>query len=169
VPKQTQWLIAAVAAGVALLALLVDQVIDHAIDESPAFTTFLVFGAVNLGLAVGIFGYLVPTAEESEAKENRPAQFGFALSLLALVTIIVYWTALPFVLGAGGAVLGRIGERRGEQRADKEERRRRDATQEQSDTPTTGQRASQGWAATVMGALAFGACLVLFVIAIVTG
>ena len=168
-PKYTQRMIAVGATAVALLALLVDQVIDHAIDEPPAFVTFLVLGALNLGLAVVIFGLLVPTAERSKAKENRPSQFGFGLSLAAIVTIIVYWTALPFVLGAGGAVLGRIGEHRGDERAGEDDRQRRDETQDQKGGPTPGQRASQGWTATLMGGLAFGICFVLFVVAIATG
>jgi hypothetical protein len=167
-PKSTQRMIAVGATAVALLALVVDQLIDHAIDERPAFVTFLVLGAINLGLAVAIFGLLVPSAETSQAAENRPAQLGFGLSLAALVTIIVYWTAIPFVLGAGGAVLGRIGERGAEERAGEEEGRQRDDTQAQSDTPSIEQRASQGWAATVMGATAFGVCFVLFVLSILT-
>lgn len=167
-PKSTQRMIAVGATAVALLALLVDQLIDHAIDERPAFVTFLVLGAINLGLAIAIFGLLVPSAEASQSAENLPAQLGFGLSLAAIVTIIVYWTAIPFVLGAGGAVLGRIGEHRAEDRAGEDEGRRRDDTQSQTEKPTIGQRASQGWAATMMGAAAFAVCLVLFVISIVT-
>jgi hypothetical protein len=167
--KDTQRVIAVGAAAVALLALLVNEVIDHAIDEPPDFVRFLVLGALNLGLAVAIFGLLVPNAESSKAEENRPAQFGFGLSLAAIVTIIVYWTALPFVLGAGGAVLGRIGEYRGEKRAGTDDVQQRDETQDQKDAPTPGQRASQGWAATLMGGLAFGVCFLLFLVEIATG
>ena len=152
--------------GVALLALMLEWLIDRRIDESPAFGTFLILGAINLALAVGIFAYVVPMAERSQADSNRPAQFGFALGLLALAGIVIFVTAVPFVLGAGAVVLGRIGEREGEEAADESELRRRDETQNQSDTPTSGQRASQGWAASLMGALAFVACLVLFVIEI---
>lgn len=165
-PKRTQTLIAGVAVGLALLALVLDQLVDRKIDESPEFGTFLILGALNLALAVGIFGLLIPTAERSQAEANRPAQFGFVVGLLAVATIVVFQTAVPFVVGAGAAVLGRIGERRGEQAADESELRRRDATQEQSDKPTAGQRASQGWAATLMGVIAFAACFVLFVIEI---
>ena len=171
--RGTSTAIGLAAAVVAALALLVDNILDRAIDESPAWGRFLVLALVCLAVAAAVFLFLVPWAERSSGQANRAAQAAFVVGLVSLASVIVFWTALPFVLGAGAFALGRLGEARAESALERSEGpRRRDATQTEEDSgesaQAAGQRASQGWASQVMGGLAALACLVLFVATSIT-
>jgi FtsH-binding integral membrane protein len=61
---------------------------------------------VGVILAAVLFGRVLPNAED-------PARAGWILAAFALVTCVVFWTGLPFVLGMGavycGARAGRSG------------------------------------------------------------
>ena len=59
---------------------------------------FAVLGVIAVGALV-VFAGIVPRAE-------RAGAVGVALSAAALLTIAVFWSGLPVVLAAGGALLG---------------------------------------------------------------
>lgn len=156
------------AVVLAVLLLAIDNLIDRLIDEDPAVGRFLLLTALCLAAAAAIFLYALPAARRATGQANRLSQFGFVIGLLALVSIIVFFTALPIVLGAGAYVLGRLGEEAAAEREERSEgQQRQDESQQANRDPSdvsAGERASQGWAAAVMGGLAALACVVLFVV-----
>jgi len=165
---------------VALLALLFDNMIALEPDEPPRVGMFVVLGLICAAVAAGIYLLLLPRAKRASGPANRLSQAGFGVGLVALALVIVYWTALPIVLGAGAFVLGSLGEERarremdrapeGEDQADQdvdaEDADDQDGDQEgdEEEGPSVAERAGQAWAARVMGGLSFLACLVLFAI-----
>lgn len=167
----------------AILALVLDNLIVLQPDEKPRVIPFLVLAVLCTAVALAIFLFLIPWAERATGPSNRLSQTGFGLGLAALALVIIYWTALPFVLGAGGFVLGSLGERRAqrdmrraprdEEQADPEvdaedpDRAKEEDEVEEEKTASVGERAGQAWAARAMGGLASLACLVLFVVGIV--
>ena len=164
--RQTGLMVGAVVLAVVLLAI--DNLFDRLIDEDPAFGRFLLFTALCLVAAAGVVLFGVPRAQRASGETNRLSQAGFVIGLVALVTIIVFFTALPIVLGAGAFVLGRLGEERAGQREEETGgQQRQDESQQAGQDPadvSVGERASQGWVAAIMGALAAAACVILFVV-----
>jgi hypothetical protein len=63
---------------------------------------FLVICAVIAVAALAVFGWAVPRWAGSAAA----ARAGLILAVLGILTIAVFWSGLPPVLAAGGAVLG---------------------------------------------------------------
>lgn len=182
--RRNQFMIVAGSLLVAILALLVDNLLVLAPDEKPLFVQFLVLSVLCAVVAAAIYLFLIPWAERATGPSNRLSQSGFGTGLAALAFVIIFWTALPIVLGAGGFVLGSLGERRAardmrraprdEEQADPEvdaedAERAKDEDEVDEDAPSVGERAGQAWAARVMGGLAALACLVLFVVTIVQG
>jgi hypothetical protein len=178
VSRRNQLMIGAGSLLVAILALLLDNLILLEPDQPPRVIPFLVLSLICAVVMAAIYLYVIPRAERATGPSNRLSQSGFVAGLAALAFVIVYWTALPFVLGAGGFVLGSLGEERarrdmkraprGEEQADPEvdaEDAERAKDEEADDeAPSVGERAGQGWAARMMGGLAFLACLVLFAV-----
>jgi hypothetical protein len=168
---------------VAILALAVDNLFVLQPDERPRVIAFLALSVICAAVAAATYLFLIPWAERAAGPSNRLSQAGFVLGLAALAFVIVYQTALPFVLGAGGFVLGTLGEQRarrdtqraprGEEQADPEvdaedpDRAKEEDEVDADEVPSVGERAGQAWAARVMGGLASVACLVLFVAGIV--
>jgi hypothetical protein len=185
VSRRNQFMIGAGSLLVAILALVIDNLIPHAPDEKPRVIAFIVLSALCAAVAAAIYLFVIPRAERVTGPSNRLSQAGFVAGLLALALVIVFWTALPFVLGAGGFVLGSLGEERArrdmqraprdEEQADPEvdaedaERAKAEEDVEEEEQPSVGERAGQGWAARVMGGLAWVACLLLFVVEVVRG
>lgn len=155
----TQRLIAIAALVVAVVAAGLDNLAFKEVDESPAVLRFVISAVVCVAVAAAIFLYLLPAARRDDGPANRLAQGGFVLGLAALASIIIFWTGLPFVLGAGAVVFGRLGEQASERAIDR--------TEEPETDDDEGQRATQAWAATLMGILAIVASVVLFVAVIV--
>jgi hypothetical protein len=182
VSRGNQFMVVAGSLLVAILALLVDNLLALAPDENPQVITFLVLVVLCAAVAAGIYLFLIPWAERATGPSNRLSQTGFVVGLVALAFVIIFWTALPFVLGAGGFVLGTLGERRArrdmqraprdEEQADPEvdaeeaDRAKDEEEVDEEQAPSVGERAGQAWAARVMGGLASLACLVLFVVTI---
>ena len=71
------------------------------------FGKFLFLLLLCLAVAVVVFEWLIPKAIR---EDRQPARMGMALSGVAAVTVLLFWTGLPFVLAPAGAVLGRAGE-----------------------------------------------------------
>jgi hypothetical protein len=92
-----------VAAALATLALLVlVNFVDVEAGESGGTIEFVVTGAVALGALLLVFGWYAPRAE-------RPAIGGLTAGLFGLVSVLAFWSGLPFVLGAAGIALGARG------------------------------------------------------------
>lgn len=168
VSRQAQIVVAIVGVVVALVALLVDNVLARPADDPADFGKFVILGLLCVAVAAVIFFVVLPAAERSDEPAERLSQAALGSSLLSLVALIFFWTGLPFVLGAGGVVQGRLGEDRAAGRMEQSDgtERRDEAQAEASEEadPTAGERASQGWVAAVMGAMVFLACLIAFVI-----
>jgi hypothetical protein len=184
VSRRNQFMIVAGSLLVAILALLVDNLLVLQPDEKPRVIPFLVLAVLCAAVALAILLFVIPWAERAAGPSNRLSQIGFVLGLAALAFVIIFWTALPFVLGAGGFVLGSLGEqraRRDMQRAPRDEEqadpevdaedaeRAKDEDEVDEEAPSVGERAGQAWAARTMGGLAALACLILFVVTIVQG
>jgi MFS family permease len=99
----------------AVVALAFANVIGNEPGEEGDWGLFILFSAVAALIAVLVFGRVIPRARAAPPGVNRPARTGFVVSLLGFLTVAVFWTGLPYVLGAGGALLGRIGEERSRQ------------------------------------------------------
>lgn len=88
--------------GVASLAVATVWTVLGAHDMSETATVVPVLVVV----AAAVFGFLVPRAL------SRPSAGGTALALslvAAALTLPAYWSGLPLVLGAAGALLGYVG------------------------------------------------------------
>lgn len=162
--ERNQRLIAVAAVVVALVAVALDNLAFKQIDESPSVVRFLVVAVLCVAVAAAIFLYLLPRLRREDAQANRMAKASFVVGLLALASIVVFWTGLPFVLGAGAVVMGRLGEQAAARASEWTEDSAESADDDEADQS---QRATQGWAAMLMGALAIVAGLGLFVAVIV--
>jgi len=56
-------------------------------------------------VTLAVFAWGVPSALDLD--EPGPSNVAFLLSGLGVLTLVLFWTGLPAVLGAGGIVLGR--------------------------------------------------------------
>lgn len=78
-------------------------------------TSELIFTA-GIALIAGaiVFGLVVPWAKNAaDARATgRPARAGLVMSILGFLTVVVFWSGLPIILGAGGAALGQVGRER---------------------------------------------------------
>jgi hypothetical protein len=73
--------------------------------DNGGLTAFAVCVGVCAVLAAVLFGRVLPTAAD-------PARAGWILAALALVSCLVFWSGLPFVLGMGAVYSGgRAGRR----------------------------------------------------------
>jgi hypothetical protein len=170
VSTETQRAIGIGSAAVAVVALLFHNAIHLPIDESPHLTRFLVLSVLCVAVAAAIFLVVLPIAEASPDTTTRLARQGWILSLLSLVAMIVFFTGLPFVLGAGAFVLGELAEERAAAEIGRSEGGPREDESHRSAThrlETLGaERASLAWAAALTGGLVFVACLALFAITV---
>ena len=105
-----------IAISVTLLAIAAMSV-DHLLGDDPGLEDppmFVIASAVTIGLALLVFGRIVPRA----ATANRAGRDGLILSIVAVVPgIATLWLGPPFVLAGGGLALGihawRAHDRRG--------------------------------------------------------
>ncbi len=95
------------AALVTLVALAIANFVGGEADEQGGGREFVISAAIGLAVAAALFGWYIPRA-------GRAAGGGLVTSVLALASVAVFWSGLPFVLGAAGAVLGWTGRARGE-------------------------------------------------------
>src|SRR3954471_18280460 len=68
-----------------------------------------IVGTIIAGLLLMRF---VPATESDPADDNKPAKRGLVLGILSVVTLAVFWTGLPIVLGVPALVLGAEGRAR---------------------------------------------------------
>jgi hypothetical protein len=69
-------------------------------------TEIVVCTVVAVAATIGVYGFLLPRALERQSAGGT----ALALSVIAAVlTLPAFWTGLPLVLGAAGALLGYVG------------------------------------------------------------
>ena len=98
--------------GVTALAI-VAMVFDHLIGDEQGFPVdppaFVIGAGLSLGLAVILFGVVVPRTRADPVSAERAAKRGFICSLLAVVALPAIWLGPPFILAGGGVALGLLG------------------------------------------------------------
>jgi hypothetical protein len=99
--------IAAVAAVLLLIGMPIGWLTDN--PSSGDVIGMIVITLIMLGLMAAIFLRLIPRQLAAADGVNRPARTGLILGIVALVTCVVFWTGLPFPLGAGAVALGLAG------------------------------------------------------------
>jgi hypothetical protein len=95
-----------IAGAAALLAAATAALSTFA--EEGGIRAFLPILALIVLVALGVFVWGVPTALDLD--EQGPSVVALGLAALALLTVPLFWTGLPAVLGTGGIVLGRMRE-----------------------------------------------------------
>src|SRR3954447_18633239 len=73
-------------------------------EDDPDYVGWISARAVGTLIAAGLLLRFVP-ATEAEGDGNAPARRALVLGVIALVTIVVFWTGLPIVLGVPALVL----------------------------------------------------------------
>jgi hypothetical protein len=86
-----------VAVLVAILSTVLPPVYQDQLRALPIVLLVL------LVVAAALFYFVVPRA----ARSNRPAVAGIVCSILGVLLLVAFWSGLPIVLGAAGALLGR--------------------------------------------------------------
>lgn len=106
--SQTVGAVLATVAGLA--AIVIDQVsADAGTGEGPLVVGLA--GAVTVGAAVLLFAGAMPRATRGAGGTSRTAETALLTSAFACLSVASAWTGLPFVLGAGGAMLGTTARR----------------------------------------------------------
>jgi hypothetical protein len=98
--RETAVAVFATAAGLAAV------VIDQMSDDGDSMLIAGVAGAVTVGFAVLLFAGLVPRAKARAGHDERTARSAVVTGGIACLSVASAWSGLPFVLGAGGAMLG---------------------------------------------------------------
>jgi hypothetical protein len=133
-------------------------------DDSSDVAGFVTVSIVAIAIAAFLVLWLVPR-EAGQAGAHRPGRTSLILGILAVLTLIGFWTALPFVLGVPALYLGAVGQDRA--------RGGRDVTSPPGDrsvataaeTPSERTGGGEALAGTVLGA----AALVLGLLLCTTG
>jgi hypothetical protein len=102
------------AIGIAATALAVGAMaVDHLVPDD--LTAFLLSSGLSVALAAVLFGWIVPRTKASASGPELAARRGLICGLLAVVSIVLLWLGIPFVLGGAAialGLLGRTGKRR---------------------------------------------------------
>jgi hypothetical protein len=97
-------------AAAALTAVLLAVANFAGSTENGGGAAYAVTLGFSLVLAAVLFGLAIPRIE-------RPARAGLIAGVLALLSVAVFWSGLPFVLGPAAVVLGLLGRARDERAA----------------------------------------------------
>ena len=105
----------AVATAVLIFAALAFGYLSNDDDSEGDVVGWLIVGAVASVIAALLLMRFVPATESDPDGANKPARRALILSLLAVVTIVIFWTGLPFALGVPALVLAATGRARAPQ------------------------------------------------------
>ena len=103
--------VALIATAVALVAVLIDPL--SAPEASGSSLNTAATGAVTVGFAVLLFAGAVPRAKVQAWRGRGSAETAAVTSVVGFLSAASAWTGLPFVLGAGGAMLGSVARQHG--------------------------------------------------------
>ena len=101
-------------AGAAALLAAVPPALVTLAQEGGVRAYFPILALIVL-VTLGVFAWGVPSALDLD--EQGPSVVALGLAGLALLTVPLFWTGLPALLGAGGIVLGRMREEEPEGRS----------------------------------------------------
>jgi hypothetical protein len=96
-------------AGGAALLLLIGMPIAYLSGKTSTgdVVGLIVLTLVMLAGIAFVFLRLVP---RHEARPDDAMRTGLILGVIAVITVLVFWTGLPFPLGAGAIALGLVGQ-----------------------------------------------------------
>jgi hypothetical protein len=77
--------------------------------ENGGVGPFLAMLGLSIAVAVAVFGWAIP-------RSDHPARAGLIAGALALLSLPLFWTGLPYVLGPAAVAFGLIGRARPEGR-----------------------------------------------------
>lgn len=80
-------------------------------DEDPDFLGYVIVCAIGSLIAAAMLLRFVP-ATESDPDGNAPARRALVVGIVAAITVVVFWTGLPIVVGVPALVLGAEGRAR---------------------------------------------------------
>jgi hypothetical protein len=80
-------------------------------DDDSDVAGFVIVTLVAIAISAFLVLWLVPH-EEAQAGAHRPARTSLILGILAFLTLIGFWTGLPFALGVPALYLGAVGQAR---------------------------------------------------------
>lgn len=109
--------LAAATALLIFVALAFAYVLDVTNNESgdSDVVGWLIVSAVSSLIAAALLVRFVPATEADPGTENKPARRGLILGVLSLVTVVAFWTGLPFALGVPALALAASGSARAPQ------------------------------------------------------
>ncbi|HEX5895337.1 MAG TPA: hypothetical protein VFY47_03335 [Thermoleophilaceae bacterium] len=106
----------AVATAVLIFAALAfAYVVGVSDDEEGDVVGWLIVSALASLIAAALLLRFVPASESDPDGDNKPARHALILGVLSLVTIVVFWTGLPFALGVPALALAATGRGRAPQ------------------------------------------------------
>jgi hypothetical protein len=97
-------------AAAALTAVLLAVANFTGSTENGGGVEYAVTLGFSLAVAAALFGLAIPRVE-------RPARAGLIAGVLAVLSVAVFWSGLPYVLGPAAIVLGLLGRARAERAA----------------------------------------------------
>ena len=101
-------LVAILATSAGLAAIVVDRVSAGEGGSDLPLAAGLA-GAVTVGFAVLLFAWALPQAKKHT--DRGTANAALVTSIIGFFSVASAWTGLPFVLGAGGAMMGTVARR----------------------------------------------------------
>jgi hypothetical protein len=109
--------LAALTAVLIFVSLLFAYVLDVTNNESGDADVrgWLIVSVIASLIAAALLLRFVPATEAEASDENKPARRGLVLAVVALVTVVGFWTGLPFALGVPALVLAAEGRARSAQ------------------------------------------------------
>jgi hypothetical protein len=109
--------LAALTAVLIFVALLFGYVLDVTGNEEgdADIAGWLIVSAIASAIAAALLLRFVPASESEAGTDNTPARRGLVLAVASLVTIVAFWTGLPFALGVPALVLAAEGRARSPQ------------------------------------------------------
>jgi hypothetical protein len=100
------------AAALIVIGLAFAYLLDVAGNDDEADVSgFIVLTLVAIAISAFLLLWLVPR-EEEQPGAHRPARTSVILGVLAILTLIGFWTGLPFALGVPALYLGAVGQAR---------------------------------------------------------
>jgi hypothetical protein len=81
-------------------------------DDDTDWVGWIVISVVASLIAAAMLLRFVPATESEPDDDNKPAKRALVVAIVALITVAVFWTALPFAFGVPALVLAAEGRAR---------------------------------------------------------
>ena len=110
-PRSTLAIATAVLIFVALLFAYVLDVTNNESGDAD-WVGWLIVSVVSSLIAAALLLRFVPASESETEPVNKPARRGLILGIVSVITVVGFWTGLPFAFGVPALVLGAEGRAR---------------------------------------------------------